>query len=97
LVGVFLAIRYSDHGRTERLEKCIEAKKPPLEEGLKGIGLRLGEPEIWLAHPEVEEYATFPVEGEGPGAPKRSFRVHSGVDAASGKAFCRAGMVDSSS
>jgi hypothetical protein len=92
LAGAFLAVRYGDRGRTARLEKCIEAKRAPFEESLKGIGLRFGEPELWLAHPEVEEFAMFPIEGEAAGASKRFFRVHSGVE--NGVDFCRAGLVD---
>jgi hypothetical protein len=94
LFGVFLAVRYGDRGRTERLEKCINTKRILMEDGLKEIGLGLGEPEIWLANPEREEYATFPIEGEKPGEPKRSFRVHTGDGPAGGESFCRAGMID---
>ncbi len=94
-VGLFLATRYPDRGRTVRLEKCIDAKRALMEAGLAEIGLRLGEPEIWLTEPGREEYATFPIEGEKPGSPKRSFRVHSGDDPAGGESFCRAALVDS--
>jgi hypothetical protein len=95
LAGVVLALKYSDRGRTERLEKCIEAKRVMMEEGLTGIGLRLGQPEIWLADPGREEFATFPIEGESADAPKRFFRVHSGAGENGGEDFCRAGLLDS--
>jgi hypothetical protein len=89
ILGIYGFSKIEDGRRLERLQACIDTQLPDFKASFHTVGLDLGEPEIWIEGDGVEEYATYPVLGDGPGAPKRFYRIHSGDK------LCKAGLVDS--
>ncbi len=88
VLGIYGSSKLEDRRRLARLQTCIDVELPGFRESFRSAGLGLGEPEIWIDQGSGDEYATYPILGDDPKAPKRFYRIHSG------DRLCRAGLID---
>jgi|GEM_PF-2417507 len=86
--GVYAYSKLEDSRRLARLRICIDVQLPDFQKTFHEVGLTLGDAEIWIDSSSGEEYATYPILGDGPGKSKRFYRIHSG------DRLCRAGLID---
>ena len=88
ILGVYGYSKFQDQDRLKRLRACIDVQLPDFKKTFQEVGLSLGDAEMLIDADGKDEYARYPVLGDGEGAPIRFYQVHSADQ------LCKAGLID---